>query len=55
MLLCASLNISTGLDNVRQKIELYPTKAASQRTQLSGVELDFILFVTDALKLRNIQ
>ena len=27
--------------NVRQKIELSPTKAASQRKQLSGVKLNF--------------
>ena len=32
------LNIMTS-DNARQRIELCPTKAASQRTQLSGVKL----------------
>ena len=30
-------------DNVRQKIELCPTKAASQRTHLSGVKLIFFI------------
>ena len=50
-----SFSIIRPADNVWQKIELYPTKTASQRTQLSGEKLKKKKQATDVLKLRRIR